>query len=116
MSVIVEWNAEKLKAEIAGRVAANMDLACRFAVAQAQSNAPVQTGFMKSEIDHVVHAQGDVVEGAIGVRKKSGGATKSAWYARFVELGTARMPAKPFLRPAVFGNAKEIVRIIQEGR
>jgi HK97 gp10 family phage protein len=35
------------------------------------------------------------------------GPTKKAWYAHFVELGTSRMAAIPFLRPAYSAKRKE---------
>ena len=40
--------------------------------------------------------------------KAPGGDT---WYWRFVELGTERMPAKPFLRPAGSDNTSEVMRV-----
>jgi hypothetical protein len=63
-----EWKDDELKGEIAGRVAANMDVACRFVVDRSQALAPVRTGLLRDNIIHEVHARGDVVEGRVGAR------------------------------------------------
>lgn len=111
---ITGWNANKLRAEIAGRVAVNMNTACEFVVDRAKALAPVRTGLLRDNIIHEIHAKGDVVEGLVGARTK--GAHPRPWYALFVETGTKQRPARPFLRPAVFNHGAEIVRILQEGR
>ena len=107
--MIKEWNQKKVLAAISGRVVQNMDRACQFAVEQAQAKAPVRTGRLKRAIGYTVRAYRNVVEGRVGVRR---GFYRShiGW---FHEMGTVKMAAHPFLRPAVFGNAKLIVRIIQ---
>lgn len=104
--MITEWNQKEIKAVISGRVVQNMDRACQFAVEQAQGRAPVRRGVLRAHISHDVKARGDVVEGRVGV-------IRTAFWGWFHEMGTVKMPATPFLRPAVFGNARRIVRIIQ---
>lgn len=54
---------------------------------QAENNCPVDTGFLRSTV--FVQEAGDDVE--IGF---------SAEYASYVEFGTYKMAAQPFLRPA----------------
>ena len=87
----------------------NMEMACRFVAGQARALAPRRRGRLAAEIDFDIEvgARGNVIEGRVGVKRKG-----KAFYARFVEFGTRRMAAQPFLRPAVFNNAREIVRII----
>ena len=111
--LIGKWNKRKLIGEISGRVIQNMDVACQVVKGYAQANAPVRTGKMKGKVavETEIVARGEVIEGRVGVRKDD-----DVFYARFVEFGTKNMPAHPFLRPAVFNHAKEIVRIIQGGR
>lgn len=60
--------------------------------ARAQSNAPVRTGFLKSNI-HVepVEKKTDQVIGTV---------KSDADYSSFVEFGTYKMSAEPFMRPA----------------
>ena len=104
--MIKEWNQKKVIAAISGRVVQNMDRACQFAEEQAWAKAPVRRGILRALTRHDVKARGDVVEGRVGVLRK-------AFWGWFQEMGTAKMPATPFLRPAVFGNAKRIVQIIR---
>jgi len=54
---------------------------------QAQANAPVRTGFLRSSITRLVSG------GKFAV-------TALASYAGFVEFGTRRMSARPYLTPA----------------
>lgn len=61
--------------------------------ARAQSNAPVRTGFLKSNIDvEPVEKKTDQVIGTV---------TSDADYSSYVEFGTFKMSAQPFMRPAV---------------
>ena len=113
MSKIVwkDWNPQRVKAAVAGQVAQNMETACVFAVGRAKELAPHRTGLTIEETDFAVEigARGNVIEGIIGVKKGK------AFYAFFQEIGTRFMAAHPFLRPAVFNNAREIVRLIKGG-
>lgn len=45
---------------------------------------------------------------------KSGNLSQDAFYWRFVEFGTARQPARPFLRPAFEAKKMEAVQAIQD--
>jgi HK97 gp10 family phage protein len=111
VSVIREWRQREFVALISGRVTINMDAACQFAVGQAQSKAPRRTGRLVGDIAYTVSGRGNVVEGRVGVLRGKG----RAYWGWFHEVGTSKMPAHPFLRPAVFGNAAEILRLIRGG-
>lgn len=102
----MEAGKKRLLAQVAGKVVVNMDRAAAFAAEQARGNAPVRRGILKSDVTHLVEAKGNIVTGLVGVKKR-------AYWAWFVELGTSKMAAQPFLRPAVFGNAKRILDIIR---
>ncbi len=106
---VTEWRAKELIAEVSGRVLRGMDSACDFAADQARAKAPKRTGLLKSEIDYVVQAKGLEITGYVGV--KAG----KAFYGYYQELGTRKLRARPFLRPAVFGNAAEITRRVAGG-
>jgi HK97 gp10 family phage protein len=103
-----DWNTQRVKAAVAGEVVVNMERACQFVAEQARSKAPTRHGRLRKEIGFEVNvtAYRNVIEGRVGVKRGD------AFYARFVEWGTRKMRAQPFLRPAVFNNAREIVRII----
>lgn len=107
--IIREWNADKVRAMVSGKLVQNMDRACQFAEDQAAARVPVRTGITRDDITHEVSARGNTIEGRVGVKRGK------SFYAFFVEMGTRKMAAKPFLRPAVFGNAAEILRILRGG-
>lgn len=60
--------------------------------------APVDTGRLRSSITHSIERERDGLVGIVGT---------DVDYAAFVELGTSRAAAKPFLRPAL---AAELTR------
>ena len=45
---------------------------------------------------------------------KKGNLSQDAWYARFVEFGTAKMSARPFLRPAFEARKGDAVAAIKD--
>jgi len=111
MKIVKEWHKKEFMAKVSGKVADNLYRACQFAADQARARAPRgATGRLIAnvDIDVEVTARDEVIEGRVGVRKK-------IYYAWFIEMGTSKMAARPFLRPAVFENAQEIVRLIQGG-
>ena len=110
---IKHWDPDKLVARVRSNLKENMAEVVDFVVWEAQFRAPVRTGKLREAIkgEVFVLANGDV-EGIVGV---SPGENRSS-VARWIELGTSKMPATPFLRPAVFENEAEILRIIQTGR
>jgi len=106
--IFKDWEAgkKKLRARFAGQLVNNMETVTAFVEGEAQSNAPVWRGILKSDITHTVGAHGDTIEGIVGVKKRT-------FWALFVELGTKKMEKQPFLRPAVFGNTKMILKMLR---
>lgn len=107
---IVEWRQREVLAEVSGRVADNIYRACAFAAEEARARAPRRTGQLVSDVEIAVEvtARDQEITGWVGVRGGKG----HAFWAFWQEMGTARHPAHPFLRPAVFGNARRIVEIV----
>lgn len=64
-------------------------------VKAARSNAPVETGALRKSIKASTS-----VRLARGVAQTKISYGKAQFYGQFVELGTSKMPARPFLRPA----------------
>ncbi len=111
MKIVKVWHKKEFMAKISGKVVDNMYAACQFVANQARARAPRgESGRLIENIDIAVEviARDQVIEGRVGVRKK-------VYYAYFLEMGTRYMAARPFLRPAVFDNPREIVRIIGGG-
>ena len=104
-----DWDPDKALAKVSARVLRGMDRACQFAAGVAEQMAPEKTGKLKAGITYEVVPVGNDIEGRIGQAKKG------AFYERFQELGTKRMPARPHLRPAVLENGPTIIRLIEAG-
>lgn len=78
-----------------------MRSAARPVVASAKAKVPVRTGALKRSISHRVSVKRSSAEATIGFDRK-------IFYGRFIELGTSKMSAKPFLRPALDESEQKI--------
>lgn len=82
--------------------------AARPVVKEAKLLVPVDEGDLKAGIKSSVSVkQGGSVEALIGFEQDD-------FYGRFVELGTSKMPARPFLRPALENKQDEVVKIFAD--
>lgn len=88
VTVIVRSRVPRASADVLARAAAITEKAAFDIEARARAQAPVQTGFLKSSIE----ASGRGTDWRVDAR---------AEYALFVEFGTRRMGARPFLIPAL---------------
>lgn len=115
---------QELKAEAAGKALARAARKAFLPVlAAAQALAPVDTGLLRDSIKiTVVRPQGGDAVVQVGLRVaaskgavKLGRMTISAhWRWHFVELGTSKMAAKPFFRPALDQNAQQVLDTLRE--
>ena len=64
---------------------------------------PVRTGFLRSTIFSRISGSLEVEIGA------------SAPYAQFIEFGTFRMAAQPYLRPAILGAFDDLCKAVLDG-
>ena len=71
----------------------------------AKSNCPVDTGFLRDSIKSNVKVENDDVLCEV---------VATAEYASFIELGTSRMVAQPFIRPAIESNKDKINELIKK--
>lgn len=69
----------------------------------AARKCPVDTGNLRGSITHEVDAAGNAVY--IGTNVE---------YAPYVELGTSRQKAQPFLRPAASGHGAQYRRVLEK--
>lgn len=108
MSFSVSLDTSKLD-QIIGSLKTNRDQvteACAFYVLdEARQKAPVRTGFLKD--NSAVNSQ-YAEDGYQNVEFY-------AEYAPYVELGTHKMRAKPFLTPAAEKGRERLVALIKEG-
>ena len=85
-------------------------------VKAAKANVPVRTGALKYSIK-VSPRKGNVNMVAVAVqagvltiaKRKKTAALQDAFYARFVEYGTAHSRAKPFMRPAAESGSQAAI-------
>ena len=73
---------------------------------EARRRVPVKTGFLRSTIGAEIRIpKRDIVEAV---------AFATAFYAPFVEFGTSRNRAQPFLRPALEIKGPEAIKILKD--
>ena len=84
---------------------------------QVQANAPFDAStqhHIKNNVALVTKWRGNDFYARVGIR---GGAKKNPdtpFYFRMVEFGTKHQPARPFMQPALEGNAQEILDTLAE--
>ena len=75
---------------------------------QAESYAkdlcPVKTGNLRNSISHAIRDEGGTVELGVG---------SNVEYAPYVELGTVKMSARPYLRPAAENHTPEYKAVVE---
>ncbi len=81
--------------------------AAEIVVEEAGRRAPVLTG----ALSHEMRMDYDAAQ----KRAKVGPGPRTGWYGYFQEIGTSRMAANPFLRPALVAKAGEVARAIGDG-
>lgn len=102
----LDWRGAEISGKITAAVFEAMDETGAAAKAHAQSIVPVDTGRLRSSIDAIVDQSG-------GDQRRRLTLFAAAPYARYVEEGTARSPAQPFLRPAIDQEAPRLTQRIR---
>lgn len=77
----------------------------RIYVNEAKARAPVLTGELKKSIN----ARKDSYESTRGSTSYLAGVKVSAFYYHFIEFGTSKLAARPFLRPAWEAVSGEVI-------
>ena len=94
----VKWFGKDIEKKVVNTAAANILKACLIVEGDAKRICPVDTGRLRSSITHEV----DLFSGKVG---------SNVEYAAYVELGTVKMAARPYLRPALEMNKAKILRL-----
>lgn len=79
---------------------------------EARRLVPVDTGNLKKSIA-TIRRKGDRNTVQFSVTPSKGG-KNDGWYAHFLEFGTSKMSAKPFLRPALDSKQDEVLQATKE--
>ena len=94
-------NTESVLSELADKVSTALEMCGMQAENYAKMKCPVDTGLLRNSI---THTQADSETEVIGTNVE---------YAPYVEMGTSRQQAQPYLRPAIEDHVNEYKRIIQ---
>jgi HK97 gp10 family phage protein len=95
----------RLPDDITAKVKDAIAEAAQLVQAEAEASAPRETGRMAGEISAKTSRDGlSAKVGFLGVKSVK----RRAFYAKFIEFGTSKMPAKPFLFPALERSRAEI--------
>jgi len=110
-----------LSADIAGKIARQAVAAGAGVVRKAaRAKAPRDSGNLQAAVvmkrlskretrlteEYIVTARKGRTKDAKAAKAGTGKLGKDAYYARFVEFGTVKMPARPFMRPALENNTQ----------
>lgn len=81
----------------------------------AKAKAPVKSGQLRKAIK--VRAQKRTRRGTIGVNVSVGEKdfAGEVFYGSFIEFGSSKMPARPFMKPAFQENKAAALQVIQDG-
>lgn len=96
----IKDNSEAFKAALKSRLPVALEAVGIQAEGYAKAMCPVDTGRLRNSISHAVSQE----TAYIGTNVE---------YAPYVELGTYKQAAKPYLKPAVANHTGEYKRIIQ---
>lgn len=102
-SVEITDNTEEVKDELLEKIERGLIACGLVAEGHAKSLCPVDTGRLRNSITNQV----DMSEQAVYIGT-------NVEYAAYVELGTSRMPARPFLRPAAHDHGPEYQELLRQ--
>ena len=101
----VKWYGERVINQVDTKIQAAIMKCVLIVEADAKRNCPVDTGRLRASISHeVIKIADDVYQGRVGT---------NVHYAPHVELGTNKMAAQPYLRPALEKNRAKIETILR---
>lgn len=100
--ILTENRADELRAELSRAKKAALSAVGLQASKNVRQITPKDTGRLRSSISH--RLQGDSAV-AIGTNVE---------YATYVEMGTSKMKAQPYLRPGIENNAEQYRDIIKQ--
>lgn len=118
---ITEWNQKQVIEQIAGLVTENMEVAAKVVevdarhrllrIRQPEFGAGYRRVLALYRLTSIIQRDGDVVEGGIGIPPGE----KGGHYGFYIETGSSTAPAHPWLRPALMGNLRNILRLLSGG-
>ena len=115
---VTKWHPERVREAVLAELQANGEIVGKFVEEEARRRLYAITDPTWGEkyrrlivgrlLTNVVEREAKSVVITVGVR----GGEKGRYYGFYIETGTRKQPAHPFLRPAVFDNARQIVALL----
>lgn len=112
------WEPDKFKAELLKQLEENGDLMGQFVeddarrrlwnITEPEWGAGYRGVVVAELLTHTVERKENEVVITVGVATSS----KSSHHGFYIEMGSSRFPAQPFIRPAVFENGGKIVALL----
>jgi len=99
-----KWDDSKLKREVANTVHQKIEKACLMVESDDKRICPVDTGRLRASLTHEIETAVNEVVGRVGT---------DVDYSIFVEYGTSRQSAQPYLRPALKKNIPAIKQLFK---
>jgi len=115
---VTKWHPERVREAVLDELQANGEIVGKFVETEARQRLHAITEPEWGEkyrrlivgrlLTNVVEREAKAVVITVGVRTGKEG----RHYGFYIETGTRKQPAHPFLRPAVFDNRREIVALL----
>ena len=117
-SGVTEWRSREVVEAVAAQVQRNMEDAAKVveidarrrlrAIQDPEFGRAYRRILALFRLTSVVVREGDVVEGRIGIPAGEKGGDYGFW----IEIGSKTAPAQPWLRPALFAQLRDVLRLI----
>ena len=120
----LDWRGDELKKKVNKEIIENLYKAAYIVNADEKRLCPVDKGRLRascdidvdeSELKAYVTAGGEVDESQVHTERGRAMSGTPVEYAVYVELGTSKMAAQPFLRPALEMNKATIRKLFDNG-
>lgn len=114
----LKWNAKQFKEEIKAAVADNGELVGQFVVSDARRRLlaitdPDWGAGHRKYVSRLVASEVEIKPNEVVINVGARATSKSRHFGFYIETGSKSGAAHPWLRPAVFQNAKKIVGLIE---
>lgn len=118
---MLKWNPEKFKKELIERLAENGEIVGKFVETDARRRlmAIEQPDFgsfgkpyRQNVVARLLRYEVETTENAVIIRVGVAKSSSSDKHGLYIEIGTRKDPAHPFIRPAVFENAAKILALL----
>lgn len=98
-----KWYGKERLKEIEQKLFNRMKIAAEFVKDEAKRRSPVDTGNLRGSLNKEVVTEAGEIVGRVGTNVE---------YAGYVEYGTKRQSAQPYLRPALLENKEQITKFL----